>query len=320
MEITIIGWYGTETIGDRAILAGIFRILSESIVDYSVRLGSLFPFFTQRTVIEDNDFYKKVSKNDKFAIKIFDSRNPRELRKNIKHTDILMVGGGPLMDLQEMAMLDYAFNLASQFRKKIVLMGCGWGPLKTNRCINIARRLIDLASIVIFRDETSKEQAVKNGCDKSKIHSIADPAIFACHHFIQNILSSRSEDYIAINLRDVSLEGKHYADNPVPQKFFIDVIESVISQTDVPIRLVPMHNFFIGGDDRVFLNGIKQNFSSKNVIVEQVPMSLYETMEKFYHAKACVGMRFHSVLLQSILNGNNYILDYLHFLIVFEFS
>lgn len=28
MKITIIGWYGTETIGDRAILAGLFSFLT----------------------------------------------------------------------------------------------------------------------------------------------------------------------------------------------------------------------------------------------------------------------------------------------------
>ena len=33
-------------------------------------------------------------------------------------------------------------------------------------------------------------------------------------------------------------------------------------------------------------------------------------MEKYYDAYFCVGMRFHSVVLQTVLNGKNYILDY----------
>lgn len=57
MEITIIGWYGTETIGDRAILAGIISLLSKSISNLSIRLGSLYPFYSERTLYEDSDFF-----------------------------------------------------------------------------------------------------------------------------------------------------------------------------------------------------------------------------------------------------------------------
>lgn len=309
MEITIIGWYGTETIGDRAILAGIFRILSESIGDFSIRLGSLFPFYTQRTVIEDDRFYKKASKNEKFKIKIFDSRNPYELRKSIKHTDVLMIGGGPLMDLQEMTMLDYAFYLASQYKKKTVLMGCGWGPLKNNNCINIARRLIDKASIVIFRDDTSKKQAIENGCNKSKIHSLVDPAFVACYAFKENAGEANC-NHISVNFRDVSLEGDHYYNGSNTSDVFVAIIKNVLEQSSMPIHFVPMHTFFIGGDDRVFLLDLANRIDSDRIKVIQTPLSVEETMSDFYNAAYCVGMRFHSIVLQTALNGNNFIVDY----------
>ena len=101
MEITIIGWYGTETIGDRAILAGIIRVMSEVFPSYSIRLGSLYPFYTERTLHEDQGFYNEVSLNKLLSIAIFDSKDPVQLRNNIKHSDLLVVGGGPLMDLKE---------------------------------------------------------------------------------------------------------------------------------------------------------------------------------------------------------------------------
>jgi polysaccharide pyruvyl transferase WcaK-like protein len=55
MNITIIGWYGTETVGDRGILAGILDIINISEVD-NIFLGSLYPFFTERTLSEDYYF------------------------------------------------------------------------------------------------------------------------------------------------------------------------------------------------------------------------------------------------------------------------
>ncbi len=309
MEITIIGWYGTETIGDRAILAGIFRILSETFGFYSVRLGSLFPFYTQRTLLEDNDFYKIASQNTNLCIKLFDTRNPFELRHNITHSDLLLVGGGPLMDLQEMSMLEFAFNTASRYKIKCAVLGCGWGPLKTEKAKSIARKLVDESNLVIFRDNISKEQAIKCGCDPQKISTIIDPAFIACSIYLDNP-SFRTNDYVCINFRDVALEGNNYLDKAISLDFFTTFVSDILSNFKLPIHLVPMHNFFIGGDDRIILTKIAQTIVSDNVTVIQKPLSLKQTMDEFYNAAFCVGMRFHSVVLQTVLNGRNFIVDY----------
>jgi len=75
--------------------------------------------------------------------------------------------------------------------------------------------------------------------------------------------------------------------------------------------MIPMHYFYVGNDDRYFLSKIKFNVNNKeNCIVQNKPLSLSETMLSFYKAELSIGMRFHSVVLQTILNGNNIILDY----------
>ena len=57
LKATIIGWYGTETIGDRAILAGIIRLLSEVASDIVIELGSLSPILSERTLRDDGHFF-----------------------------------------------------------------------------------------------------------------------------------------------------------------------------------------------------------------------------------------------------------------------
>ena len=309
MEITIIGWYGTETIGDRAILAGIFRILSDSIGEFSIRLGSLYPFYSQRTVLEDITFYKKAARNPNLSITIFDSRNPYELKSNIKKSDVLMVGGGPLMDLREMSMLEYAFYLAYRYEKKSVIMGSGWGPLKTQKAIEIAKRLICFSSLIIFRDDISKEQAIGAGCKTSNLYSLIDPAFIACNVFLEEVPQSTSA-HISVNFRDVSLEGDHYLKGCSKVETFANIVQQMLSQSHLPIHLVPMHNFFIGGDDRIILNDIARQIDTERVSVIHTPLSLQETMSEYYNAAYCVGMRFHSILLQTVLNGKNFIVDY----------
>lgn len=310
MEITVIGWYGTETTGDRAILAGIFNTLSKVYDSFNISLGSLYPFYTHRTVLEDLTFYKKVSNERLYELKIFNSLDPLELKTAIKSCQVLMVGGGPLMDLAEMNMLEYAFLYATRKNKKKVIFGSGWGPLRNENRIRQASLLVKLADYTIFRDSISLEECKKYiKVDDSRVKSSIDPACFACHYYMENAPEKRN-DHISINFRDVSLEGKQYADRVIPDDIFVDLVKEIKEKVNLPIHLVPMHNYFIGGDDRIFLNKIEKLINDPQISVIHRPLSLFETMEEYYHAKICVGMRFHSVLLQTLLNGNNFIVDY----------
>lgn len=310
MEITIIGWYGTETIGDRAILAGLFKVMAEKYSSLKIRLGSLYTFYTERTIKEDFDFYKAISGNKLQSLTIFCSTDPKQLRDNIRQSELLIVGGGPLEDLQEMYMLEYAFVYAKHKHVITMLLGCGWGPLKSPEMVNVATHLITLSDRVIFRDSMSAKQCLCH-CPQfhEKVSSSIDPAFFACHFFNTHINKKREENYIAVNFRDVKYEG-YYKGQVFSEDKCVSIVNSIISQCDLPIYLIPMHTFYIGGDDRIWLNIVKETVNSSRVKVFHQPLSLYETMEMFYNAKLCVGMRFHSIVLQTMLNGNNYVIDY----------
>lgn len=311
MEITVIGWYGTETIGDRAILAGIFSILSQVLPFYKIRLGSLYPFFTERTILDDEHFFDAISLHKVSSISLFDSQNPAQLRRSIVDSDLLIVGGGPLMDLREMNMLEYAFLFAKKKHVKTMLFGCGWGPLNNQITINKAIHLVELSDAVVFRDSVSREQCLALcPCYADKICSSIDPAFFACDFFVKNEVESRKRDHVSVNFRDISLEGNHYTNKEISEEVLVHIVSDIASHTQLPVELVPMHSFFLGGDDREILTRIEKKVALSNVSVIQVPLSLYETMSHYYNAILCVGMRFHAVVLQTMLNGNNYVVDY----------
>ena len=77
-----------------------------------------------------------------------------------------------------------------------------------------------------------------------------------------------------------------------------------------PVKLVPMHTFYVGGDDRIILNMLEKDIGNGLVTVENNILNLKETMDRFANADICVGCRFHSVVLQTLLNGKNYVVDY----------
>ena len=155
VKIAIIGWYGTETIGDRAILAGIFSILNRAYGVYEVKLGSIYPFFTERTLLEDSEFYRKCANNGIGELNLFDSQNPEAMDDVIEWCDILVMGGGPLMGMWSLYMIEYAFSKAKRLRKRTLILGCGVGPMITKRYERSVVHIIEKADVTIFRDEIS---------------------------------------------------------------------------------------------------------------------------------------------------------------------
>ncbi len=314
MNIVILGWYGTETIGDRAIFAGIINLFSEILPQFDISLGSLIPDFSKRTLLEDSDFYNEISQNHLHEISVFDSLNRSDLKKAINSSDLVIVGGGPLMDIDQMFMIKYAFRYAKRKGRKTAIVGSGWGPLKSKEYIDTAISIIRNSNFAIFRDATSLNEYLsysgENYCDAKHMTSSIDPAFFCADYYRRfGIDSTSNGDYIAVNFRDVS-NDQYDGDSNKNDKIFSDIISSIRKQWDTPVHMIPMHSYFIGGDDRTQFNRIAFSLNDPQVIVHNNPPSLVEVMSLYKNAQFCVGTRFHSIVLQTVLNGKNIILDY----------
>lgn len=315
MRIAVIGWYGTETIGDRGILAGLISFFAQSYGDFELLLGSLHPFFSERTLDEDDAFYKQTTGKD-IKLSLFDSTKPKELDRAIRSADLVAMGGGPLMGMDALFMVEYAFKKAKKTGKKTALLGCGVGPLFQKKYQRSVLRISRHSDIVILRDTVSKTTLesiyAKFGqvFNAEKVDTSYDPAAEAALLF-KRFYEIKEEAFVAVNLREFPLsysenrEGGHI--NDALEDF---TKETALKYCNRPIRLIPMHYFHVGGDDRVYLNSIAQKLKLPNVEVQNSNLSLQETMRVYASAYFNIGMRFHSVVLQTILSGKNYVLDY----------
>ncbi|HXH19950.1 MAG TPA: polysaccharide pyruvyl transferase family protein [Chitinophagales bacterium] len=321
MTVCIIGWYGTETIGDRGILAGIISILHKSFgSNVSIRLGSLYPYFSERTLKEDASFYKKVTGSAP-DIRLFDSRVSRELDAAIEQCDLLMVGGGPLMHINAMYMLEYAFRRAKKKGKKTMLFGCGVGPLHKIRHQKAAAAIAGYSDRIVLRDSASLRhlrQLYKTFGKKwhdSKVAASLDPSVqclldFQSCNAGQPRRGAPSADYLAVNFRSFPDEYAPGKSKPVNESLFKFLGLLAEKFSGKLIRLIPMHYFHIGGDDRDFLNTLSIRLGKDNVHVQNSNLTLEQTLEVFQNAALNVGMRFHAVVFQTVLSGRNIILDY----------
>lgn len=301
-NVCIFGWYGTETLGDRAILDGIFQIF-DSIGNFKINIGSLYPEFTKRTFLEDGEIYKKNS--PKLDFDIFDVRNNSKTKEYIKNSDIIIMGGGPIMDLNELDIVRKAFIKAKKWHKKTILFGCGVGPLNQEKYIKMTKDILKNSDLCIFRDKNSCISAKKIYENGNYFYNY-DPAILSILKYLKNENSNKSKDYICINFRMISSE---YGIENKFDKFFLDIIQYATNQYE-KVLLVPMHTFFVGGDDRKILTKLNNKVNQSNVSVIHKPMNIYELYNVYHKASACIGMRYHSIVMQTILNGNNVIIDY----------
>jgi polysaccharide pyruvyl transferase WcaK-like protein len=311
VKITVIGWYGTETIGDRAILAGLISLFSEAYTDFEIKLGAIYPFFTERTLYEDMDFLCRCAHKERLNISIFDSRNKKELDDAIKNGDMLVMGGGPLMGMACMFMVEYAFAKAKKLHKKTMILGCGVGPMRKKIYEHSLVNIVQKSDITIFRDSTSRQEYNRMSHCMSNSEAAIDPAVFAALLFQENNEVPKEESGIAVTIREFPEAYKisKSIQTDTINKLVFNFVRNLTSYNET-IHLIPMHYFSVGYDDRIFMNQIRSSIGNDLIIVQNNPLSLYETMHYFSSASMCVGMRFHSVVLQTILNGKNIILDY----------
>lgn len=317
VKIAAIGWYGTETIGDRAIFAGLLSLLSRTFGDFEISLGSLYPFYTERMLFEDQEIYSRMLGKD-LKISLFNSKKTSEIDRAIARCDLVIMAGGPLMHIGPLHMVDYTFKKAKKLKKKTAILGCGVGPIFHKKFHKVLLSIVGNSDCIVLRDQKSNETlrhiaySMKFHIDDRKVHIAADPAIVCAHEYSkrENPVFNKQE-FIAVNYRAFPQE---YVSTSLKRDINNEILlftESLsVFYANAQILLVPMHYFHVGNDDRNFLNDLSIKLNKNNILVQNKPLALSETMDTFSNAAFNVGMRFHSVLLQTALNGKNIVLDY----------
>ncbi|PHR14736.1 MAG: radical SAM protein [Aequorivita sp.] len=305
-RIFIVGWYGTETVGDKAILGGIVdHYKSEFNNKVEFIIGSLFPFVTERTC------YELSIKATVVSTKTF------ELLAYAKSSDIIVMGGGPLMDLNELYIPLLGFKVAKAYRKKTVVFGCGIGPLKSKKFESAVKEILKLSNVIKLRDKNSIEIAKSYGITK-QIEFFGDPA----KKYLQAInqsLNKEQDNIITCYLRDWTLEyfnGTQEAFAVEKQKFEEGLAKLIKKHADDKnverIEFHHMHNFVIGNDDRDFSRYFIQKYfkNDERVYFNKKLSTVANIAQSMKKSRLNICMRFHSVLFAHTLKTDFIAIDY----------
>lgn len=309
-QIFITGWYGTETVGDKAILGGIIDDLIEQYgKEINIIVTSLYPHITKRTLFELN-----------VDAKIIDSYSESFIA-SAKGSDLVIMGGGPLMDLEELALPFIAFKLAKSVGCKTKIYGCGIGPLFKDKYINIVKQILQLSDDIALRDKKSVEIAHSWVKGHKEITFSGDYAKKYLHRYDNFKYTEAHTKVLSCYLRELTHE--YYGELSetefkVLKKNFEQKLAFFIQKKATEfgintIRFEHMHNFVVGGDDRDFSRYfIKNYFKESPIHVEyNKKLSSVDTIVECMKTSSLnICMRFHSVLFAESLKTEFIALDY----------
>lgn len=311
-QILITGWYGTETVGDKAILAQIINELYETHgEDITIFVSAIIPLITKRTIEELN----------RTEIKVIPAYS-EEFIAVAKGSDIVIMGGGPLMELEELALPLISFSIAKSNRKSTIIYGCGLGPFKHEKYINVTKRILELADTVYLRDKESVNLAKEWTGNTKQIELTGDPArkyiktlgdIYNNPDNKKNVLSCYLREWTFEYAKDKTYD-EYLKDREKFEYGLARYIKNKAKELNVDeIYFDHMHNFVLGNDDRDFSRRfIKTYFSGFEIpVTYNKKLSTVESIvQSMTASKYNICMRFHSVLFAETLQTSFTAIDY----------
>lgn len=308
----ITGWYGTETVGDKAILGQIINDLRQlEGDDLHIIISAIYPFIVERTCKELR--LENVSVVDVYS---------KDFVAAAKGSSTTIMGGGPLMDLDALALPLIAFQTAKENNKKTIIYGCGLGPLIKDDSIVAVKKILELADDIKLRDTESAKLANDWLKNKKQIEIYGDPAKKYLAKYKNLNPESPKDKTIRCFLRDWTYEygkGKYSYEEFVKEKELFEqgIANLIISKAkEINAQTVifeHMHNFVVGNDDRDFSRYFIKKYLS-NVDFEVTYNKHLSTVDSIATAMKSsslnICMRFHSVLFAHTLETNFLAIDY----------
>lgn len=312
-KILIGGWYGTETLGDKAILAGVKQAIEEAVGPADFLLASLFPYVSEMTKSQMAEFSD------------WEIVTPESAAARVHEMDMVVFGGGPMMAINELAEMEAFFDLAEANNIPRLVAGCGVGPLGEPYLNEAITRILNKATWRIYRDQKSKETAAQLNVNVENDAVAEDPA-FTWLDTVNNTekaAPNAGQQVLLLGLRDfpyksyarhldeaAALTAKDQYETTV-----LKILNTLVEENpEISILPLPMCTNHFGDDDRWFYRRL---FRGEKQLIANLDLSLLERelppldyVAAFKKANAALTMRFHSEVFSIGLGVPTVAIDY----------
>lgn len=280
-KVFIFGYYGFKNIGDEAILAAIVKTLRD--IDVSIDISALS--------------YNVKYTEEMHSIRGISRNNMKEIIETIKSCDIVISGGGSLLqDVTSNRSIIYYLGLiyiAKLYKKQVMFFSNGFGPVKKQWNKYLVRKIVNKVDKIILRDLDSRK-AMKSIGIKGNIDVTTDAT------YILKGISKERLDNILINeniKRDKPLIGISVR----PWNFGRDFIKIMarfadyVTERGYNVVFIPMQVT----KDAELSKKIRDSMKNQSYIIEK-EYRPEELLSIVGEVDALVGMRLHSLIFASI--------------------
>ena len=310
-RVLITGWYGTETVGDKAILGELLHFLKTYAPGCEVILTSI---------------NRKVSRQTQFELPDLAGASHVDIANGygpglIETVDAVIIGGGPLMEITQMESIWRIFVEANRQRKARIVFGCGVGPIYSDHMQRITGDILQLATAGFLRDYASHAWAAKLA-PENPLGYACDPAFAYIHRWsarlkhgaqdedrtlrIAGLLRANTSEFISEQSKlELQVSNRNVA------RQLAQVLETICHKSRAGVDLLHMNAPWLGGDDRLFNRQVAAFFDDPALVhVERNYLPLEALIYSLYSADAAVVMRYHGHIFSMALGIPFLSIDY----------
>jgi polysaccharide pyruvyl transferase WcaK-like protein len=199
-ETFIFGRYGTETTGNHFIQLGLLRVLFEVCPTRPVHLVSNNTAVTEAGLDGIKALLRHIPGHAALADFVTEKVGvvDEEAMCSLAPGDLLILGGGPIMDDPDLGKWHRWFLRAHRCGAGILIAGCGLSPLRHPKAVALARTLVALADAVVVREKT---QIRSISAARKTVHRALDPA-FLCAPLLRPLVVQKQR-ILAVNCRTI---------------------------------------------------------------------------------------------------------------------
>lgn len=277
-KILVSGYIGFNNFGDEAI----FYALS----DYLKRNNMLV------SVLCNN----KKEVKQKYQVKAYNYKKPLQILKAIFNCDILISGGGSLLQnkTSNLSLFYYLFIifLAKIFFKKVIIFAQGIEPINGFFQTQLTKFILKTCNYITVRDENSLNYLKKLNI---KAQLVSDPV----YSIIQDKKISQNKQGLVVQLRN----HKGLNDN------LLDLLAQNISKTyqDNNIKVLSLQDEFDKNICLKFIEKLNKYNKSAELISN---LNIDETIDLLNNAKYVISTRLHGLIAASGLQTKTFALIY----------
>lgn len=278
-QVVMSGYYGFSNEGDDAILRAIQQSITQASDEIHLAVLSNDPEETQK----------------QYGVEAAPRMSWRSVRKVLKRSDVLLSGGGSLMqDRTSTRSLLYYLAIMRQAHllgKPVMLYANGIGPVDRAMNRSRVRKAVEKADLVTLRDENSARELKNMGVTRNDLHVTADPVFN-----LQPASPERAEELLhAAGLeadRDILVVSVR---NGVKKDCFPEQMAQVLDTLRKSHQMEVLFLLMQPEQDLAITQRVRQAMKEPSYLLEAACMPT-ELMAVLGKSKLCLAMRLHALI------------------------